>query len=523
MTAMPKSSGWRAGAITAPTHDNLRVHIADLESRFPVVHQHRTSLAELGSQMVHAQKCTVSGLHRCSLSLVRFSGAIEAAFGLTREVMFFYSPYPDLQIRELEAAKDAIRKLKRDVTPDIVFVWSPDPRARQKLDDWSQGGFLAIPLASIDAKDPVSLVSLLRDYIYARDLFYESTPVRGDRFFGRRQLMQALRDDVQNQRVAGLFGLRKAGKTSVLSQLADDVSTANRIVILRDLESLPSPPVDPIPSLIKDLRADFIEVLKNRELNHRPLAQLNDSSDISDFRRAMQTVLRSLEKRDIHIVLLLDEIEYLTPSDRIDISEGDMTSVSQFLGALRSLVQENRNFTFVMSGLTSAIVENGRLFGRPNPLFSWAKSHFLAPFDRDEASELATSVGGRMGIQIEPAALESFFEATGGHAFLYRSLASAAVQQLPVDVFQRRISRPDVLRTLTDWKRSVAGNIKEMLNHVRRYYPLEAVMLELLIEAPEDFTELANENPLELQHLLSLGLLEKDGNNYQAATILSLL
>ena len=216
--------------------------------------------------------------------------------------MVFYSPYADLQIRELEAARSAIGKLKRDVTPDIVFVWSPDPRARQKLDDWSRGGFLAIPLASIDDTDPVSLVSLLRDYIYARDLFYESTPVRGDRFFGRRQLMQALRDDVSNQRVAGLFGLRKAGKTSVLTQLADDISAENRVVVLRDLESLPSPPDDPIPSLIKDLRFDLIEVLRSRNLNHRPLSQLRGDADISDFRRSMQSVLRTLEKNDVSII-----------------------------------------------------------------------------------------------------------------------------------------------------------------------------------------------------------------------------
>ncbi|MGW9587789.1 ATP-binding protein [Microbacterium sp. NPDC055455] len=520
---MTTNSGWRAGAVRAPVNDSLQRHIVQLESRFPVAGQHRRALAELGSQMVHAQKCTVSGLDRCSLALVRFSGAIEAAFGLTREVMFFYSPYPDLQIRELKAARDAILKLHRDVTPDIIFISSPDPRARQKLDDWSTGGFLAVPLTGVDASDPVSLVSLFRDYIYARDLFYESTPVRGDRFFGRRQLMQALRDDVRNQRVAGLFGLRKAGKTSVLTQLADDISSSNRVVILRDLESLPSPPTDPIPSLIKDLRADIREVLHKRSLSSRAISSLGDSADASDFRRAMQGTLRELAKHDTSLVLLLDEIEYLTPSDRVDISEGEMTSVSQFLGALRSLVQENDNFTFMLSGLTSAIVENGRLFGRPNPLFSWAKTHFLAPFDRDEADELATSVGARMGIQIEEGALQAFFEATGGHAFLYRSLASSVVQKLPVDVFQRRISRTDVLLDLDDWKRTVAGNINEMVSHVRRYYPIESIMLDLLMESADDFGDVARDQPLELQHLLSLGLVEKSGAEYQSATVLSLL
>lgn len=516
-----QSSGWRAGAIRVPSNDQLRGHILELEARFPVVAEHRLALAELGSQMVHAQKCSVNGLQRCSLSLVRFSGAIEAAFGLTREVMFFYSPYQDLQIRELDAAKTALRNLRRDVTPDIVFVWSPDPRAQQKLDDWSRAGFLAIPLGNADPKDPVSIVSLLRDYIYARDLFYESTPVRGDRFFGRRQLMQALRDDVKHQRVAGLFGLRKAGKTSVLSQLADDITTENTVVILRDLESLPSPPDDPIPSLIEDLRADVIDALKSRSLPYKVLRE--SSSDVSAFRRSMQNILRSMEERGVQLVLMLDEIEYLTPSDRIDIHEGDLTSIAQFLGALRSLVQENPNFTFMLSGLTSAIIEDGRLYGRPNPLFSWAKTHFLAPFDRKDADELATSVGGRMGIQIEATALEAFFEATGGHAFLYRSLASAVVQELPVDVFQRRISRSDVLRTINDWKRSVAGNIQEMVNHVRRYYPIEGLMLEILMDGDDDFQRLSQENPLELQHLLSLGLIEQVDHGYQATTVLSLL
>ncbi len=520
-----RSSGWKAGAVRPPSNDSLRQYISGLEQAFPVVKYHRRALAELGSQMVHAQDVTQSGLGRASLALVRFSGAIEAAFGLTREVMFFYSPYHDLQIREFEAAKQAIKSLKRDVTPDIIFIWSPDPRARQKLDDWSQGGStLAIPLSSIATEaDPVAMISLLRDYIYARDLFYESTPVRGDRFFGRRQLLQSLKDDVRNQRVAGLFGLRKAGKTSVMAQLSEVMSGPERLIVLRDLESLPSPPTDPIPSLLRDLNADFVDRLQAARFDTRHLQALSNNYDLSDFRRAMQATLRELAVRGVTLVLMLDEIEYLTPTDRVDVREGDMTSIAQFLGALRSLVQENANFTFLMSGLTSAIVEDGRLYGRPNPLFSWAKSHFLAPFDRSEADELAQSVGNRMGIDIEEGALEALFEATGGHAFLYRSLASNVVQSLPVDVFQRRVRRADVLAAVTEWSRVVAGNLQEMLNHVRRYYPIEAILLEVLTEEPQSFAELAHDNPQPLQHLLNLGLIARDGNGYAATSVLDLL
>ncbi|MEU6643401.1 hypothetical protein ABZ863_12720 [Saccharomonospora sp. NPDC046836] len=93
-----------------------------------------------------------------------------------------------------------------------MFFWSSDQRLRVKLDDWNSGAFLAIPLNITDDDGPVGFVSRLRDYIFARDLFYETTPVRGDSFFGRKQLLQNLKDDIEQRRVSGLFGLRKAGK-----------------------------------------------------------------------------------------------------------------------------------------------------------------------------------------------------------------------------------------------------------------------------------------------------------------------
>jgi hypothetical protein len=457
------------------------------------------------------------------LALVRFSGAVEAAFGLTREVLFFYSPYPDLQIRTFKAAKQALVDLPREVTPDMLFLWAPDGRLREKLDDWSSGNFLAVPLALSDNGEPIAFISLIRDYVFSRDLFYETTPVRGDRFFGRRQLLQSLKDDVRNQRVSGLFGLRKAGKTSVLTELAQTLSSPFDLYVLRDLESLPSPPVDPVPDLLQDLASDLVAELRSRDLPTRELANLSQNAGPSEFKRALQVILRKLSSKQIRVVVMLDEIEYLTPSDRIDVSEGDMTSVAQFLGVLRSLVQENANFTFLLSGLTSAIIENGRLYGRPNPLFSWAKANFLAPFERNEADDLALSVGRKMGISIDDGALEALFEASGGHAFIYRHLASNVVQELPIDVFHRQIRRSDVLRTLTTWRTLIAGNMREMVDHVKRYYPDESYLLEVIREEPDMFNSLAEDAPLALGHLMGLGLIQKVGNEYELTPVLQLL
>jgi hypothetical protein len=91
--------GWRAGAVRPPTEPRLVKEIEGLELRNPAFLAHRETLVALGSQAVYAAPCRVRGSEDCDVALIRFSGAIESAFGFTREVMFFYSPYRDLQYR----------------------------------------------------------------------------------------------------------------------------------------------------------------------------------------------------------------------------------------------------------------------------------------------------------------------------------------------------------------------------------------------------------------------------------------
>lgn len=495
--------------------------IERLGERFPVFRDHLDAFRALGSQVVFAGMCHERGFTSCGLALVRFSGAIEAGFGFTREVMVFYSPHSDLQGRGFEVALRELSHSARSVTPDTFFMWAPDPRLGIKLKDWSKPNRLAIPL-EIDPVDELSLITLLRDHIYARDLFYLTTPVHGANFFGRRTLLQSLRDDVLNQRVTGVFGLRKSGKTSILLQLKEDLRDDQVVSVLMDLEAFPSPPQDPTDDILSELRRRPIAELKVRRLRTQELSELDERPSILAFKNALQTLLKRLARDGDRILLMLDEIEYLTPSDKIDIAEGDMPRVSQFLAALRSVVQESGNFTFVMSGLTSAIVEGGRLYGRPNPLFSWAKAIYVTPLTREEADSLAETVGAKMGIQIQTGALEALHEASGGHAFLYRNLSSSVVEHLPRDDFQRVMSRSAVLSEISEWKSRIQGNIDEMVQHVKRYYPTEAVMLELLMDYPSDFAELAATEHGAVRRLKDLGLIQELSGNFETSVVLEL-
>ena len=520
--AIVRQFGWRAGAVPPPQNADLHANTERVAQRFPIFREHLEALRSLGSQVVFAGMCKQEGFRSAAIAHVRFSGAIEAGFGFTREVMIFYSPHNDLQGRTFEAAVKELGNPNRPATPDTFFVWAPDQRLRIKLNDWSRPNRLAIPL-TINPDDELSLITLLRDYVYARDLFYVTTPVYGASFFGRRTLLQSLRDDVFQQRVSGLFGLRKSGKTSILMQLKEELREDDVVTVLMDLEAFPSPPVDPTDDILAELRRRLIAELQTHGLSGGEVANLGDRPSILELKNALQSLLERLSQDKVRVLLLLDEIEYLTPSDRIDIAEGDMPRVAQLLSALRSLVQETSNFTFVLSGLTSAIIEGGRLYGRPNPLFAWAKSIYVTPFTREEADDLATTVGAKMGIQMQSGALEALHEASGGHAFLYRNLSSAVVSHLPKDDFQRTMGRPAVLFELADWKSRVQGNIEEMMQHVKRYYATEAVMLELLMDDPTDFAELANSEHVAVRRLRDLGLIQEVGGHYEPSVVLELL
>lgn len=522
-TTPPTTLTWQANPVKEPTTGDVVYHVEKLHEAFPESRVHRNMLRALGSQFVYADLLKMPDGRHCGLALVRFSGAVESAFGLTREVVFFYAPYRDLQIRTFMLAKEKLAAMKREVTPDLVFFSSPDDRLTERLKDWSSLQFMAIPLPTTLGDEPISLINQLRDQIYARDLFYETTPVSGDKFFGRATLLQELRDDIANQRASGLFGLRKSGKTSILQELRESLASEHLMLIFIDLETLPSPPIDPTPDFVRDIASRVSAGLAKHGLRCRELERVAKDPSVGALKPALDVAVQKLQQKGKTLVLLLDEIEFLTPSDQVDTQEAEFPALAQALASLRAVAQSNANFTFILAGLTNHILENGRLYGRPNPLFSWAKARYVGPLSRREADNLATTLGARMGIEIDDGALEALYEASGGHAYLYRNLASEVVGTLPMETYRRIMRRPDVQYQLTPWKRGIAGNVEEMINHLTRYYPTEGVLLEILKESPADFAELANDEHKAIHHLSSLGLISERSGSFELNVLLELI
>ena len=195
--------------------------------------------------------------------------------------------------------------------------------------------------------------------------------------------------------------------------------------------------------------------------------------------------------------------------------------VVEFLGAIRALVQENDNFNVVVSGLTSAILERGELFERENPFFAWASAIFLPRLTEAESTEILTHLGERMAVRWEADAASMAARIADGHVFLLRTLATRVVETLAAEPSARVVTTFTIEGARARWRRMVAGQVKEMLGSVARYYPDEDSILELIADTSGRADEVSEDYPDVVEHLIQLGLLIEDSDNIRLSALAS--
>jgi hypothetical protein len=513
-------------------HGFLNSRLAELAGDYPVSGEHRDLINLLGGEFVYA--APLRGRFRGRwLALVRFGRVVESRFGLSAEVPVIYDHHQDLQIRTVDSIPDYLEQLpedRRTIGSDMCFISTPDPQMTEKAHRWSRPDRLLIPLPQAPDGDAQPLLASMSRVIFSRDLYSVRGAVTGRDFFGRQRLMTAVLDDVHNFRVPGVFGMRKSGKTSLLqelvraSKIADRRAGRKRVFVYQDLEHLSGFEAgDPVPELIADVAESIRRALKAAGLRTMEIADLPPNAGPTQFRTALDSLLDRLDE-GAELVLLLDEVEYLCPpSAEREPGRPSEQKVPQLFGVLRKLVQERQNFGLVISGLASASVEAGELYGRPNPLFSFATPYYLGPFSEIEGKDLLRGVGKQVGLSWSNAAVETAMAESGGSAMLLRELGSAVLRALPEDrTDHMTVDRDDVTAQLGAWRRRVSSNLREVVLHLRRFYPDESALMDVLMTSSDDFAELSYDYPDQIHRLEQLGIIEQVGGVWIPSRVLQM-
>src|SRR5215813_1638595 len=152
----------------------------------------------------------------------------KQTFGFEREIVLAYSPFPRFEPRLAQLVDRFMNRLPaRGRVESLCFiVVIDDMNVRQHVGDFVTSSVetkTIIPFSRIEldgGADHRFVRNRMAQSLFARDLFDISQALVEDTyFFGRQSFVQALVDRFRRGQNAGLFGLRKTGKTSVISKL----------------------------------------------------------------------------------------------------------------------------------------------------------------------------------------------------------------------------------------------------------------------------------------------------------------
>ena len=357
----------------------------------------------------------------------------QAIFGLNREIQVLYTEYERVEPRALSVIQARVRKDMR-VEPDLAILVSRDKNAKDTARRRAgEMAIISIDLDDIRAGDSPLLHTLIARSVVTVDHFDVATPVRDPSgFYGRQAEIEAIASDLKRAVSVGIFGLRKAGKTSLLNALDTLRSDDQRNITVRvdvseivTAEQFRTSVLEGLWAAVGDIQEDGGFHPRLRALTRQGKRRV-DVADSATF--WIQDLRVLLEHSERPAVLIVDEIDQAFPP-RSNLEPAEAQALFSSLVQLRSLIQEQDRLVLLCAGVDPALFERPLLEGKDNLLYKLVRLVWLAPMTREEMAEMVRSLGKRMGVRIRGhEEIDALFSNYGGHPLLTRKACSIAAR-----------------------------------------------------------------------------------------------
>ncbi len=453
-------------------------------------------------------------------------------FGLQQEILVIYSPQPKSDARILTAIEQISRSPDFRHRIDKVLFLVLHNGTKDSTDALleSDADRVIIGITFEEILNPGKGSLFIRSKISSRfgkiDLFGMSSPIGSDQyFFGRDPLVQELIQNctIKNQSV-GLFGLRKTGKTSVLQAVMRRLEAQN---ILCDYVDCQSPGIH---------AARWWQALENivdrlsQKLFHQHKRTANVRLDYDQKNcgtRFSQDISRLLDQLPGTTVLLLDEIEYITPSLSGTLGRHWDEDFIPFWQTIRAAHQElSGRLTFAVAGVNPSAVESTSFQSMPNPIFQLAQPKYLAPFSTDDVRKMLRFFGRYSGVSFDEDVISYLTLQFGGHPFLIRLAASEVWGRNYKNDPQMltKLSQGDFWALSTEITERIHQPIKDILLSLVWWYPEEYQLLQMIAAGELDFVkEYLEDEPQSLVRFANYGLLRSGTSDFAIDNVMYFL
>lgn len=453
----------------------------------------------------------------------------KQTFGFERELLLAYSPYPRFEPRLAQLVDRVMTRVpaRGRVESLCYVVVADDLNIREGVTEITTSSveaktIVAFTRAELDAQpDQWFVRNRLAQNLFSRDLFDISQALVEDTyFFGRQALVRDLLDRFKRGQNTGLFGLRKSGKTSLISKLRRIITTS----MLGTHVALDAQD----PAIYKQRWWQLLGTIVERVADEtliQPQSRLDSFSSPDSapgaFAASLNYIFSRLPTDKARLLLIIDELEHICPGLSLEAHwNEDFIPFCQTLRAYQARVLPK--FSCLVAGVNPRPVEQTKWGNHDNPLFGLIPRTFVPPFTRSEVRDMVRTLGRYMGMKFEEDTFDYLRFRYGGHPMLIR-LASSWIHKHLITLGNERpleVSRNLLTDTEQQRDSTLAPYARHILDVLTSWYPLEYEMLEMLaLGHDQDYQELAEQDPQLLEHLRGYGLISTQSESNERAMI----
>ena len=411
---------------------------------------------------------------------------LRDSFGYTKEIAAFIHRFRTVDRRTFSAIANIIADIpyRGRVEPNVCILASEADDLLAATSEYhaeSQEGLGIVPIHTrldqmkSDASNIIE--NSLNSSGFNLDRFKYTLPLKSDSYyFGRDSELRSVSAQIKKGQNAGIFGLRKCGKTSLLlkTKRAYESNGEYRIHYIEAKD----------PSI---KYAKWNDVIAEIGRGLSPEANLNDRKfSKSMASRTLTTILEALDRDKKKVILFVDEVEHITPGLTQD--ENWKSGSFDFWQTLRGYQNTHGNLSIIVAGVNPAISEIDRVSDIQNPMFGIMPPIFLSGMEPDTVSGMIKSISKTCGAVFDDESIGMIGTEFGGHPLLIRLACSLQVELLREEAakYPLRITPSRFRAAQLRINEELSFWVHHVINELEVFYPSEYRMLEHLASGDYD-------------------------------------
>jgi hypothetical protein len=404
----------------------------------------------------------------------RPSKHVRRLLSLDREVLVLSAGYKELQQRAIQLAVDIIDGTDGRLERTVAIILHRDFHGNHKLRNWGrEHGLTVIPVHMATDVLPTGdvLERLLLSEFFTHDPFDVTGPVSDDnQFYGRRDEAQDLARQLQKGQVRSCLGIRKLGKTSILHRV---------LAVIQDYHDCFAVVVDCSKDSVWSMDAGELlaAIAKAASVSFTAddfCSEVNSSVPGSSISEASKNLVSILRTAPGTVVLLFDEVDYLTPAS--PTAAHWATDFNPFWRNLRAAYQElartKTRLSVLVSGVSSKWFCEESIAGVENAALAFLPEEYLSPLPWGASVAMIQHVGRTSGLIFEDGAAAVIAETCSNMPFWIRKAGSYIHRNFPIESRPAAISEAAVRPLTSAFVQSEGASIAAVaLSHLFRVYP----------------------------------------------------